>query len=76
VRSAAVSRAFVQLLGDGKIDNHQNEGRFKDNSDKTQRLDLRSRRSQEPHVSAKSKNASFAKARAVALFLIISEVSR
>jgi CarD family transcriptional regulator len=74
-----VERLFG-LLGDGKIDNHQNwKGRFKDNSDK-----MRSGSIYEvAHVLksltflAKSKSLSFREKRMLdrAKFLIISEVS-
>src|SRR5256885_16291161 len=74
-----VERLFG-LLGDGKIDNHQNwKGRFKDNSDK-----MRSGSIYEVAdvlksltVLAKSKSLSFREKRMLdrAKFLIISEVS-
>ena len=68
------------LLGDGKIDNHQNwKGRFKDNSDRMRTgLDLRRRRSaEEPDVPRASKNLSFREKRMLdrAKFLVISEIS-
>ena len=70
-----VERLFG-LLGDGKIDNHQNsKGRFKDNSDNrcaAARSNRSGRRAQEPHLPGKS-SLSFREKRMLdrAKFLII-----
>ena len=74
-----VKRLFT-LLGDGKIDNHQNwKGRFKDNSDKMRTgsiydvVDVL----KSLNFLSKSKNLSFREKRMLdrAKFLVISEIS-
>lgn len=74
-----VERLF-QLLGDGKIDNHQNwKGRFKDNSDKMRTGSIYDMADVLKSLTflAKSKSLSFREKRMLdrAKFLIISEVS-
>jgi CarD family transcriptional regulator len=74
-----VSRLFG-LLGDGKIDNHQNwKGRFKDNSDKMRSGSIYEVADVLKNLTflAKSKSLSFREKRMLdrAKFLIISEVS-
>ena len=74
-----VERLF-HLLGDGKIDNHQNwKGRFKDNSDKMRTGSIYDMADVLKSLTflAKSKSLSFREKRMLdrAKFLIISEVS-
>jgi CarD family transcriptional regulator, regulator of rRNA transcription len=74
-----VERLFT-LLGDGKIDNHQNwKGRFKDNSDKMRSGSIYEVADVLKSLTflAKSKSLSFREKRMLdrAKFLIISEVS-
>ncbi len=74
-----VERLF-SLLGDGKIDNHQNwKGRFKDNSDKMRSGSISDVADVLKSLTflAKSKSLSFREKRMLdrAKFLIISEVS-
>src|SRR5471032_827006 len=74
-----VDRLFT-LLGDGKIDNHQNwKGRFKDNSDKMRSGSIYEVADVLKSMTflAKSKSLSFREKRMLdrAKFLIISEVS-
>ena len=74
-----VERLFL-LLGDGKIDNHQNwKGRFKDNSDKMRTGSIYDMADVLKSLTflAKSKSLSFREKRMLdrAKFLIISEVS-
>jgi CarD family transcriptional regulator len=74
-----VERLF-NLLGDGKIDNHQNwKGRFKDNSDKMRSGSIYDVADVLKNLTflAKSKSLSFREKRMLdrAKFLIISEVS-
>ena len=74
-----VERLFM-LLGDGKIDNHQNwKGRFKDNSDKMRSGSIYEVADVLKSLTflAKSKSLSFREKRMLdrAKFLIISEVS-
>ena len=74
-----VERLFG-LLGDGKIDNHQNwKGRFKDNSDKMRTGSIYDMAEVLKSLTflAKSKSLSFREKRMLdrAKFLIISEVS-
>ena len=74
-----VERLFG-LLGDGKIDNHQNwKGRFKDNSDKMRSGSIYEVADVLKSLTflAKSKNLSFREKRMLdrAKFLVISEVS-
>src|SRR5206468_10626147 len=74
-----VERLF-NLLGDGKIDNHQNwKGRFKDNSDKMRSGSIYDVADVLKSLTflAKSKSLSFREKRMLdrAKFLIISEVS-
>jgi len=74
-----VERLF-ELLGDGKIDNHQNwKGRFKDNSDKMRSGSIYDVADVLKSLTflAKSKSLSFREKRMLdrAKFLIISEVS-
>jgi len=74
-----VERLFT-LLGDGKIDNHQNwKGRFKDNSDKMRSGSIYDVADVLKNLTflAKSKSLSFREKRMLdrAKFLIISEVS-
>src|SRR2546423_10083293 len=74
-----VERLF-NLLGDGKIDNHQNwKGRFKDNSDKMRTGSIYDMADVLKSLTflAKSKSLSFREKRMLdrAKFLIISEVS-
>src|SRR5690348_1366320 len=74
-----VERLFT-LLGDGKIDNHQNwKGRFKDNSDKMRSGSIYDVADVLKSLTflAKSKSLSFREKRMLdrAKFLIISEVS-
>lgn len=74
-----VDRLFT-LLGDGKIDNHQNwKGRFKDNSDKMRTgslYDVVDVLKSLTHLS-KSKSLSFREKRMLdrARFLVVSEIS-
>jgi CarD family transcriptional regulator len=74
-----VERLFA-ILGDGKIDNHQNwKGRFKDNSDKMRSGSIYDVADVLKNLTflAKSKSLSFREKRMLdrAKFLIISEVS-
>jgi CarD family transcriptional regulator len=74
-----VERLF-QLLGDGKIDNHQNwKGRFKDNSDKMRTGSIYDMADVLKSLTflAKSKNLSFREKRMLdrARFLVTSEIS-
>ena len=74
-----VERLFM-LLGDGKIDNHQNwKGRFKDNSDKMRTGSIYDMADVLKHLTflAKSKSLSFREKRMLdrAKALIISEIS-
>src|SRR5438093_501924 len=74
-----VERLFT-LLGDGKIDNHQNwKGRFKDNSDKMRSGSIYEVADVLKSLTflAKSKSLSFREKRMLdrAKFLIVSEVS-
>ena len=74
-----VERLF-QLLGDGKIDNHQNwKGRFKDNSDKMRSGSIYDVADVLKSLTflAKSKSLSFREKRMLdrAKFLVVSEVS-
>jgi len=74
-----VERLFT-ILGDGKIDNHQNwKGRFKDNSDKMRSGSIYDVADVLKNLTflAKSKSLSFREKRMLdrAKFLIISEVS-
>ena len=78
-RDEEVERLFG-LLGDGKIDNHQNwKGRFKDNSDKMRSGSIYDVADVLKSLTflAKSKSLSFREKRMLdrAKFLIISEVS-
>ena len=78
-RDEEVERLFG-LLGDGKIDNHQNwKGRFKDNSDKMRSGSIYEVADVLKSLTflAKSKSLSFREKRMLdrAKFLIISEVS-
>src|SRR5206468_4850410 len=75
-----VDRLFG-LLGDGKIDNHQNwKGRFKDNSDRMRTGSIYDVVEVLKSLTflAKSKNLSFREKRMLdrAKFLVISEISR
>ena len=79
ISDAEVERLF-SLLGDGKIDNHQNwKGRFKDNSDKMRSGSIYEVADVLKSLTflAKSKSLSFREKRMLdrAKFLIISEVS-
>ena len=79
ISDGEVDRLFV-LLGDGKIDNHQNwKGRFKDNSDKMRSGSIYEVADVLKSLTflAKSKSLSFREKRMLdrARFLIISEVS-
>jgi CarD family transcriptional regulator len=79
ISDAEVERLFL-LLGDGKIDNHQNwKGRFKDNSDKMRSGSIYDVADVLKSLTflAKSKSLSFREKRMLdrAKFLIISEVS-
>ena len=79
IGDAEVERLFG-LLGDGKIDNHQNwKGRFKDNSDKMRSGSIYDVADVLKSLTflAKSKSLSFREKRMLdrAKFLIISEVS-
>jgi CarD family transcriptional regulator len=79
IGDAEVERLF-NLLGDGKIDNHQNwKGRFKDNSDKMRSGSIYEVADVLKSLTflAKSKSLSFREKRMLdrAKFLIISEVS-
>jgi len=79
ISDAEVERLFG-LLGDGKIDNHQNwKGRFKDNSDKMRSGSIYDVADVLKSLTflAKSKSLSFREKRMLdrAKFLIISEVS-
>jgi CarD family transcriptional regulator, regulator of rRNA transcription len=79
ISDAEVERLFG-LLGDGKIDNHQNwKGRFKDNSDKMRSGSIYEVADVLKSLTflAKSKSLSFREKRMLdrAKFLIISEVS-
>ena len=79
IGDAEVERLFG-LLGDGKIDNHQNwKGRFKDNSDKMRSGSIYEVADVLKSLTflAKSKSLSFREKRMLdrAKFLIISEVS-
>lgn len=74
-----VDRLFA-LLGDGKIDNHQNwKGRFKDNSDKMRTGSIYDVVDVLKNLTflSKSKNLSFREKRMLdrAKFLVISEIS-
>lgn len=74
-----VERLF-QLLGDGKIDNHQNwKGRFKDNSDRMRTGSIYDVVEVLKSLTflAKSKNLSFREKRMLdrAKFLVVSEIS-
>jgi CarD family transcriptional regulator len=74
-----VDRLFI-LLGNGKIDNHQNwKGRFKDNSDKMRSGSIYEVADVLKSLTflAKSKSLSFGEKRLLdrAMFLIISQVS-
>ena len=78
-RDEEVERLF-QLLGDGKIDNHQNwKGRFKDNSDKMRTGSIYDMADVLKSLTflAKSKSLSFREKRMLdrAKSLIISEIS-
>ena len=79
VSDAEVSRLFL-LLGDGKIDSHQNwKGRFKDNSDRMRTgsiYDVVEVLKNLTYLS-RSKNLSFREKRMLdrAKFLVISEIS-
>lgn len=79
VSDAEVARLFM-LLGDGKIDNHQNwKGRFKDNSDRMRTgsiYDVVEVLKNLTYLS-RSKNLSFREKRMLdrAKFLVISEIS-
>ena len=75
-----MERRLFGLLGDGKIDNHQNwKGRFKDNSDKMRSGSIYEVADVLKSLTflAKSKSLSFREKRMLdrAKFLIISEVS-
>ena len=79
ISDVEVSRLFG-LIGDGKIDNHQNwKGRFKDNSDKMRSGSIYEVADVLKSLTflAKSKSLSFREKRMLdrAKFLIISEVS-
>src|SRR6059058_3680416 len=79
IADGEVERLFM-LLGDGKIDNHQNwKGRFKDNSDKMRSGSIYEVADVLKSLTflAKSKSLSFREKRMLdrAKFLIISEVS-
>ena len=79
INDGDVERLFG-LLGDGKIDNHQNwKGRFKDNSDKMRSGSIYEVADVLKSLTflAKSKSLSFREKRMLdrAKFLIISEVS-
>ena len=79
IADGEVERLFG-LLGDGKIDNHQNwKGRFKDNSDKMRSGSIYEVADVLKSLTflAKSKNLSFREKRMLdrAKFLVISEVS-
>ena len=79
IEDAEVDRLF-SLLGDGKIDNHQNwKGRFKDNSDKMRTGSIYDMADVLKSLTflSKSKSLSFREKRMLdrAKFLIISEVS-
>jgi CarD family transcriptional regulator len=79
INDGEVDRLFG-LLGDGKIDNHQNwKGRFKDNSDKMRSGSIYDVADVLKNLTflAKSKSLSFREKRMLdrAKFLIISEVS-
>ena len=74
-----VERLFM-LLGDGKIDNHQNwKGRFKDNSDKMRTGSIYDMADVLKSLTflAKSKSLSFREKRMLdrAKFLVVSEIS-
>ena len=79
IADAEVGRLFA-LLGDGKIDNHQNwKGRFKDNSDKMRSgsiYDVVDVLKNLTHLS-RSKNLSFREKRMLdrAKFLVVSEIA-
>jgi len=79
ISNGEVERLFG-LLGDGKIDNHQNwKGRFKDNSDKMRSGSIYEVADVLKNLTflAKSKSLSFREKRMLdrAKFLIVSEVS-
>jgi CarD family transcriptional regulator len=79
IGDAEVIRLFI-LLGDGKIDNHQNwKGRFKDNSDKMRTGSIYDVVDVLKSLTflARSKNLSFREKRMLdrAKFLVISEIS-
>jgi CarD family transcriptional regulator len=79
IGDAEVIRLFT-LLGDGKIDNHQNwKGRFKDNSDKMRTGSIYDVVDVLKSLTflARSKNLSFREKRMLdrAKFLVISEIS-
>ena len=79
ISDAEVERLFA-LLGDGKIDNHQNwKGRFKDNSDKMRSGSIYDVADVLKSLTflSKSKSLSFREKRMLdrAKFLVISEIS-
>ena len=79
IRDDEVKKLFT-LLGNGKIDNHQNwKGRFKDNSDKMRTGSIYDVVDALKNLTflAKSKNLSFREKRMLdrAKFLVVSEIS-
>ena len=79
IADSEVKRLFT-LLGNGKIDNHQNwKGRFKDNSDKMRTGSIRDVIDvlKSLNFLSKSKNLSFREKRMLdrAKFLVVSEIS-
>ena len=79
IEDAEVDRLF-SLLGDGKIDNHQNwKGRFKDNSDKMRTGSIYDMADVLKSLTflSKSKSLSFREKRMLdrAKFLVVSEIS-
>ncbi len=79
IRDDEVKKLFT-LLGNGKIDNHQNwKGRFKDNSDKMRTGSIYDVVDVLKNLTflAKSKNLSFREKRMLdrAKFLVVSEIS-
>ena len=79
IEDAEVERLF-SLLGDGKIDNHQNwKGRFKDNSDKMRTGSIYDMADVLKSLTflSKSKSLSFREKRMLdrAKFLVVSEIS-
>jgi CarD family transcriptional regulator len=79
IANAEVDKLFL-LLGDGKIDNHQNwKGRFKDNSDKMRTGSIYDVVDVLKSLTflAKSKNLSFREKRMLdrARFLVVSEIA-